>query len=289
MKQRIFLAFRKITKFFSGHGLRDRIKLIDQLYKKINRELTPSVAEANGHMMFLDRDDSMELAINGTYEPAETKLVSKLIQPGSIVLDIGANIGYFTLLFAKLVGPRGHVFAFEPDPYSFDLLLKNINVNNYSNVTAFQFAVSDHDSELQLFRDRFNNLDHRTVSQAKGEEVVVVKGVRLDDFLPTVLDREIDFIKMDIQGSEGWALEGMKNLVRQSNSIQILTEYWPTGLDQARYGSDKYLRQLSNMGFELIDVGEEINGFVSVTVEELASRYPKNLLGHTNLLCRRPK
>ncbi len=63
--------------------------------------------------MYLDNDNSMGLSINEVYEPHETQLLIDCIKPGNIVLDVGANIGYFTLLFAKLVGENGHVFAFN--------------------------------------------------------------------------------------------------------------------------------------------------------------------------------
>ena len=72
-----------------------------------------------------------------------TDVVTKEIQPGDTVLDLGANIGYFTLLFAKLVGNNGIVFAFEPEPQNIALLTKNIKINNYKNVTLVPKAVSN--------------------------------------------------------------------------------------------------------------------------------------------------
>jgi len=105
----------------------------------------------------------MGLALNGEYEPVETKLILELVKPGAAILDIGANIGYYSLLFAKLTGPSGQVFAFEPDPYSYDLLQQNILENGYTNIFAFQLGVSDQNEELVLYRDPFNNLDHRVL------------------------------------------------------------------------------------------------------------------------------
>lgn len=288
VNQLIYSTLRKAAKAFSGHGLRGRFKAIDRAYKSINRKLAPSVAEVHGHAMYLDRDDSMALAVNGLYEPTETDLILGLIQSGHVVLDIGANIGYYTLLFAGIVGDTGHIFAFEPDPYSFELLSKNISVNRFSNVSAFQLAVADRDAELPLYQDKFSNLDHRLFKPSSESASVMVKAVKLDSFLPQILDRRIDFVKMDIQGAEGLALEGMKGLVAQSSTVTILAEYWPKGLDQSGYGGANFLRQLTSLGFEFLDLGDENNRFKQATVEELTLRYPAGLPGHTNLLCRRP-
>ncbi len=114
--------------------------------------------------MYLDRDNSMGLAVQGVYEPAETQLVNDLVKPGQIVLDIGANIGYYSLIFLQLLGGEGHVYTFEPDPYSFELLSRNIAANEYSNASVFQVAVSNQEGQVQLHRDQFNNLDHRLAS-----------------------------------------------------------------------------------------------------------------------------
>lgn len=261
--------------------------MIDRAYKRINRSLALSVVEVHGNVIHLDQDDSMGLAIDGVYEPLETSLVLAHIQPGFHILDIGANIGYYTLLFAQLVGPSGHVFAFEPDPISFDLLSKNIAANGYQNISAFQMAVTDRDSELPLYRDKFNNLDHRIIKPPIAGSSIMVRAVRLDTFLPQVSDRQINFVKMDIQGSEGLALKGMVRLVSQMKTVYILTEYWPTALNQSGYGAERYLRKLIALGYEIYDISTKSDLSHPATVDELIKRYPLESAGQTNLLCRR--
>jgi FkbM family methyltransferase len=237
--------------------------------------------------MYLDQDDSMGLSLGGVYEPVETKLVRELVRPGSVVLDVGANIGYFTLLFARLVGSSGHVIAFEPDPYSFDLLARNIRANEYGNVTALQLAASNQESRLRLYRDRFGNLDHGLMESSSDVEGITIRSVRLDDFLPTVTDRAIDFVKMDIQGSEGWALEGMERRLREMNTSLLLTEFWPTGLDRIGYGALNFLRLLQRLGFEMVDVHQPADVSRLPDLEQLAARYADGPTRYTNLLCRR--
>ena len=69
-----------------------------------------------------------------------TALVKRIVRNGDIVVDIGAHIGYYTLIFARLVGPKGKVFAFEPEPNNFNLLIKNIKINGYKNIIPVQKA-----------------------------------------------------------------------------------------------------------------------------------------------------
>ena len=229
MRRSLFAAFRKAAKVAAGHGIRGRFPLVNRIYKGVNRRLAPPTAQVLGNKMYLDQGDSLGLALGGGYETVETALVLDLVRPGQVVLDIGANIGYYTLLFAKLVGPTGRVVAFEPDPESFSLLQRNIAENHYGNVTAFRVAVSNVNADLTLFRDRFNNLDHRLTSSGRDCTALIVEAVRLDDFLPSRVDRPIDPIKMDIQGSEGLAVEGMRSTLGLDGGPLLLTEVLATG------------------------------------------------------------
>jgi len=97
----------------------------------------PEFIHVMGHKMYLaqNRYVSKQLVRHGIHEKNETNLVKSKIKEGEIVVDIGANIGYYTLIFAKLVGTSGKVFAFEPEPHNFHLLQKNLKANSYQNVT----------------------------------------------------------------------------------------------------------------------------------------------------------
>lgn len=284
---RVYSKFRAFAKRFSGHGWRKRFRIVDRIYKYLNRGLVPSTAKVHGYTMYIDPYDSMGLAIGGVYEPLETTLVRELIRPGQVILDIGANIGYYTLLFSQQVGPSGLVFAFEPDSQSFQLLQKNIKVNNIKNTSVFQLAVADEEKDLTLYRDRFNNLDHRIVKPDWESEAIHIRSIRLDTFYSQCSPRPPDFIKMDIQGSEGYALEGMKNLLAQSANVMLLTEFWPAGLNQGGYGAEVFLRNLTSLGFSLLDTLDHANGSTPATIQELLKKYPPTQPGHTNLLCKR--
>lgn len=131
MRKILLSLYKAMVKILSGHGIGKfyPIKIANAF---LIRRLKSNVAMVMGHKMFLDCKDSLNLSINnGIYEEFETNIVKEEIKKGDIVLEIGANIGYYTLIFAKLVGEKGKVFAFEPDPTNFALLKKNIEINGY--------------------------------------------------------------------------------------------------------------------------------------------------------------
>lgn len=267
----------------SGSGLRARHHSVDRLYKYINYRLAPRQAKVHGHLMWLDRGDSMGLAQRGTYEPVVTGIIGRMVGPGDSAIDIGANIGYYTLLLARLVGAEGRVIAFEPDEMSFDILLRNVALNGYENVTLSDLAVSATNQDSFLYRDRFGNLDHRIISIPGQSERVAISTRTLDGYLGDPTPR-IDFIKMDIQGAEGLALEGMRTTLGVNDRVILVTEYWPQGLEASGYGAERYLRSLHELGFLLFDLraGETP---IATDARRLFGRYGPDSRLHTNLLC----
>ena len=122
--KKILLGIYRVAKcILGGYGI-GRFYPIRVFHKFALKKMKSNFAIVQGHKMFLDSEDSLNLSINGIYEENETALIKKEIEQGNIVLDIGANIGYYTLIVAKLVGKNGKVFAFEPDPTNFALLKK---------------------------------------------------------------------------------------------------------------------------------------------------------------------
>ena len=160
MRKILLLMYKKVVKILSGHGI-GKIYPIRVVHDFIIPHLKTTLAEVQGHKMFLDSKDALGLSINEIYEPLETEFVKKEVKKGNVVLDIGANIGYYTLIFAKLVGENGKVFAFEPDPTNFALLKKNVEMNGYKNVVLVQRAVSNKTGKLKLYLCEDNPGDHR--------------------------------------------------------------------------------------------------------------------------------
>ncbi len=203
-----------------------------------------------GHKMLLDDKDSINLASMGVYEPAEVALVRSQVKQGDTVLDIGANIGYYSLIFAELVGDTGKVYAFEPDPSNFALLCQNIELNDYDNIEPIQKAVSNDNTVLNLHLCDANYGMHRIYDSICCSEQVEVEAIRLDDFFAD-FKGAINFIKMDIEGAEYAALQGMQQLLTQHQAVKLLMEFSPAALFEFGIEPQIFLDFLIKNNFKL--------------------------------------
>jgi FkbM family methyltransferase len=275
--------------------MRERLDKLVELREPIEfmHRAVRSRAWVYGHRMTLDPDDTVvspRLCIDGSFEHLETDLVLRQVHPGDIVADVGANIGYYTLLFARQVGPGGHVYAFEPDPHNFRLLHRNVLQNGYTNVTCVLGAVSDHSGFLRLYRNDGNRGDHRIYDSRDGRESVDIACLALDDYFADA-DRPVNFIKMDIQGAEARALRGMRRLIHRGGpDLRIVTEFWPRGLNLCGDDPSGFLNDLIALEFDLEVIDENVGRLLPAELPELIRRLPVDTdhdLGFTNLYCRR--
>jgi len=214
-----------------------------------------------GKMLNMDLRDgalSSTLYANGVWEPEETSFVGKTLHPGMVFVDVGANIGYYTVIASELVGRSGQVFAFEPDPGNFAFLQKNIDANNCANVVASQKAVAAATQRLRLYRSEDNFGDHRIYEpkdetlhrQGKTRLAIDIDAISLDDYF-ALNPTHVDFLKMDIQGAEYEAFIGMRKLLGQNPDITILTEFWPKGLGEAGVSPQVFLDEVRSSGFTI--------------------------------------
>lgn len=229
-----------------------------------------------------DRYLSRSLLFRGKWEPYETSLVEKLVSPGDTVADIGANIGYYSLILASKVK---EVHSFEPDPANFSYLRFNIQQNRVGNVILVNKAVSDQSRCAMLYLSEDNYGDHNL--WAKGDrKAVEVETTSLDDYFQ-IMPKRLDFAKMDIQGGEWNAFKGMKQIVEQSRSLKVITEFWPEGLKGMGSSPIALLKLLADYGFDLFRLDEEkkrLNRLPESGFEDLAQ-----MKSSTNLLCLRNK
>lgn len=252
-----------------------------------------SQAWVYGHRMTLDPDDtvvSKKLCAEGSFEHLETELVLRDVRAGDVVVDVGANIGYYTLLFARQVGQHGHVYAFEPDPHNFNLLRRNVLQNGYSNVTCVPCAVSDRSGAVRLYRNDGNRGDHRIYDSRDGREAVETACIALDDYFADVA-RPVNFIKMDIQGAEARALRGMQRVIeRGAADLRMVTEFWPRGLTLCGDDPRQFLEVLRSLGFDVGVIDETAGHILPADQQGLLARLPvepDHDLSFTNLYCRR--
>ena len=282
--------YRKGVKFISSHSLDwiGRFFVVRAINDFVLSNLKLNYADVQGHKMLVDPKASMGQLISGVYEPLMTEHIKNEIRKGDVVLDLGANIGYYTLVFAKLVGEDGKVFAFEPDPDNFAMLKKNVELNGYKNIFLIQKAVSNKNGKARLYLCEENKADHRICNLNDGRKSIEIESVRLDDFFKKY-DGKIAFIKMDIQGAEGEALQGMQNLLKKNENVKIVAEFWPVGLKGFGVEPESFLGMLLKYGFTIYDMNEEKKKIRQITVAELLGAYTQEKKNFTNLLCKRQK
>ncbi len=203
-----------------------------------------------GRPFRVDRADSLDIAKAGIFEPVETALSQALIRPGDRVLDIGANIGYYTTLFADWVGPSGIVHAVEPDPDNFALL--DVNTQDFQEngcVHLHALALSETTGTANLFRSKDNIGTHRLYDSiccdGSSTEVAVYRG---DDLALAPLD----FIKIDIEGYEAFALRGLSDTLSNSPNVKILCEFSPLSMMEAGVQPVRWLEWMEAHGFAAI-------------------------------------
>ena len=160
----------------------------------------------------------------------EKEFLAKLLSPDSVVADVGANQGLYSLWFARSV-PQGQVYAFEPDPILFQSLAANLQANRLQNVTAIEAAVSSKSGNLSLSKGWLNRGDNRaSVQQTAANGVQVVQAVTIDE---VVKSGRLDLLKIDVQGFELQVLLGAQQTIASNPGITILLEFWPYGLRMA--------------------------------------------------------
>ncbi len=278
----IYLSSLKVI---GNKGL-GRLPIIKQINRKILKTIKSSSEPVfvNGFKIYLDEHDSLGLSLGTGFEKFETRVMENNIKKGEVVIDCGANIGYYSLLFSKLVGESGKVFAFEPDPTNFSLLQKNLKVNNITNVTALNLAVSDKKCEGILFLDKYYAGHHRMYSEGKNDKgKIKINRVKLDDYFKG--KEKIDFIKMDIEGSEGKAINGALNLIHKNKNIKLVLEYFPEALKSCGTEPKELLKILSEQGFKIKEINEKVYELTPISQLALLSEEHFIRLGHqaTNL------
>jgi len=280
------ILYKQTVRIFANSGLR-KIEFIDNLNNYLRSRLKPNfiITKKYGHKMFLDELDSLHLSVHRDWENFETSIIEKEIKRGDVVLDIGANIGFYSLIMGNLVGNEGKVYAFEADPTNFEILEKNVKINEYKNIILINKAVLDKPGKVKLYIDE-KNTGKNTLNKGENVKYVEVEAIRLDDYFPK--NKEINFIKMDIEGSEGRAIKGMVNLLKKNKNIKIISEIYPGLLDEIggeiNFRTKDYLEFLEKIGFKLYDINEKSKSLRLSSPKDILNKHKNNF---TNLLCKR--
>jgi FkbM family methyltransferase len=177
------------------------------------------------------------LAVSGEWEPHLTRALHGRLSPGDVCVDVGAHIGYYTLLASREVGPTGRVYAIEPSSRVFGLLSANLELNAAANVTALNVAAGEQEGKAVLYEapgpsPLTSSLCSRMLDAphgARAEEFVAteVPLVAVDDVVPADLFPRVRVVKVDVEGYEVEVLRGIENLLRASDRIAVFVEMSP--------------------------------------------------------------
>lgn len=247
---------------------------------------------SNKYGFILNYDDTDTFVgapvLEDKYEPYESELFLSKVQGGDVIVDVGANIGYYSMLAALKLKQdylNGRVIAFEPNLQNFDLLKKNVEANRLENVEFKNLAVGDHDGDIKLFLSKENKGDHQVYYSAD-REFESCKMVTLDDFFDN--DEQIDILKIDTQGYDLFVLKGFEKYLKSGKKIKLFTEFWGYGNKKSGASSEEYFRVLKDNFREVFYIDEVSNTFYPVDYEFVIQKCSEyNGYNHANLYCER--
>lgn len=210
------------------------------------------------------------------FEATERLFHKAFLRPGDLYLDVGANIGLFTLIASHRVGRTGKVYAFEPIASTFQCLLQNISLNRFNNISAHQLALSDAigQAEMTISLDGFdgrNSLAMPTGGEKFAKETVALS--TLDYFVAdNNLAGKITMIKIDVEGWENHVLEGAKTTLAAADAPLLHIEFTEEALRTANSSSDELFQVVKRLGYELFLFQAEGNRLIPVSAEDLRDR-----------------
>lgn len=230
----------------------------------LSRPLTMTTHESGDAVI------SKSIQSDGIWEAYETQLLMGLLSQGDVFLDIGANIGYYSLIGADCVGDTGNVVSFEPEVNNFKILQKNIEHYSFKQVQTVNMGLANQVGSSQLYLSEDNFGDHQLFPEDDSRLRQEIKLTRADDFFGEL--PQVNCIKMDVQGSEYEVVTGMKHLIARSlPNLSIITEFWPHGLTRAGSSAHKLLDELLSLEIPLYIIDHLNHHLISCTASDLRS------------------
>lgn len=210
---------------------------------------SPVLLKLDEFQMYVRLDDwavGARIAVNRGYEKHVTREIKHFLTPGVVLVDVGANIGYYTLVAASSLGDTGKIIAFEPSPENCSLLKMSVEKNGFRNVKVYTKAVADISGVVGLKMDDSNGMIHKEHLDACTYQV---EAVTLDDVLRN--ESRIDVIKMDIEGAEGLVIQGAEQIIQLHRPV-IFTEFRPPALERrSNMAAEDFLNRFRRFRYEL--------------------------------------
>lgn len=239
-----------------------------------------SVELATGFVLLVKPGDciSQLLLRDGVFEPAGTDLVTRLLRPGDVCVDAGCHVGYYTCLFAHLVGPTGYVYAFDANPESCLLTRRNLEANHLENAEVTQAALGDQQGSTTFYV----STDDQTGLSSLGpiprhKEAIAVPWLRLQDFLRERRIPRVRLLKLDVEGAEEIVLRGLTRFLKERRIDLVLIECYDERLELLNTSTEKVAGLLHEAGYQSWEFGTLHPSGWSIT-PEVRSRGDSNYL-----------
>jgi len=199
-----------------------------------------------------------QIATHGTHERDLEKFLISVLKPGNIVLDIGAHVGIYTVIAAKLVKDKGYVYSFEPDPHNFESLQRSVFINKFKNVSTVRLALGDEDRDRVTFYrsdDFYGSLQIIDTVYGEKEKLKQVESYEmcmrtLDSFLMETGISHVDVVKIDVDGPELMVLLGTRELLGSNTPPMLVVEVSRYIYDWG-YGYEDLHNFLTNFGYQI--------------------------------------
>lgn len=248
----------------------------------LEREGDWVVCRAGDYVFRLDATQGVDRAIldDGVFEPHSTAWVERLVGAGDVAVDVGANLGYYTVRLSRLVGPRGRVHAFEPSPRYRPRLVDHLRRNGCeANVNVSEFALSDREGEERLFGDAVSASMHWVHDARRPAVEETIKLTTLDAYARAAGLARLDFVKVDIDGHEPRFLAGAAETLRRFRPV-LLMEFAQLNLLTAGSDVDQLAAQLDALGYTLYSerTGEPYTSRTTFLVDVMNCAHTANVI-----------
>ncbi|MCK5271993.1 MAG: FkbM family methyltransferase [Sedimentisphaerales bacterium] len=207
-----------------------------------------------------------------TSYPTDENFFRSYLQPSDVVVDVGANIGFFSLMSAALAGETGRVYAIEAHPKTYEYLQGNIAANKFENISAYNLALGNRDGKVH-FSDQSRDDRNAVVQDADGVEVTMA---RLDDI--GITDNHIDLLKIDVEGYEKFVMEGAADILSRTRCVYF--ESHDVALSEFDCTAAELIRILTDQGFAIYRIQDDM---VTPVSKDHQSPVCENLIAVRNL------
>ena len=249
----------KMRGLLGPFNFRGKARLLHTLSQKQGER----TIELFGYNIKLDLSDYIQRSIYlNTFEPHESALVQSYLKRGMTFVDVGANVGYFTLMASSLVGIDGTVLAFEPSPYACGRLMHTVESNHLPQVRAIQSGLSDTSGVFQLYMPKISGNHTPSMIANEGGRPINVPTHRLDEYLTARRIDHVDLMKVDVEGFEPNVIRGARSYIQNGRIHAILCEFNKFWLEQNDTSPSQLYEEILSYGYRLAEGRIDFNASI---------------------------